>query len=1365
MLKRLPLKFKLLLIAVLPLFCTLLLTYGYFRIQTDNLNRAYGLREDLHLADEILHLLSTLDDERQSAVMYSIDQSAANFSALLNSYEATDAALVKTIEKSKGHADMHDFSFLDVKLKALRLNSHDKPGEKNISSDRYNIILDETIDIIQDVLREANDQESINAISDFLAVLHIDERCKLQEITVLKSSSLTNESSLVFGIILNDYDFIQNHLIALENSGSDKLVKKLENELRISEYNLYEALMKTLQLGNIKSISDSFSADYKMRIKLQKNAFHNAAEFQIDIISEIFDQAYNKSRQSVILIAVFMLIMISVLILILYLIYKDITESIKGLRSGFSQLATGDTTAQVNIISQDEFGELAKSFEILRTSTEKLAHAASIIGKGDYQTQLEVRGDKDLLGNALFQMKSDLQQLAIERDRRNWQLSGYALFSELAQTHQDREEFTNAVLSSLASYCNIQQAIFYVKDKTENDVRLVLKSSYAFDKRKLLQSTIKPGEGLVGQVLVEKKRIILENAPPDYISINSGLGNTLPVNILVLPLVSDKEVKGVIEMAAMHSFEPWEVDFFDKLAENIASALSLIEARLETDLLLQQTQEANERLKAQEEELRVTNEELAEQALVIKQSEEELRVQQEELMQSNIQLEEKTALLEEQNESVQTKNKELESAREAIIVKAQELETASRYKSEFLANMSHELRTPLNSMLILSNLLAENKSNNLSPEQTEYARVINKSGNDLLNLINDILDLSKIESRKIDLQIESFTLTELRNDVDSLFDSVASEKNIDFQINILPGLPESIKTDRFRLEQIIRNLMSNAFKFTPKGGKVILDIFPAPPEHGLVSRHLLNSKVNIGFAVKDSGIGIPEEKRQLIFEAFKQADGTTNRKYGGTGLGLSISRELALILGGEIRLESIVNVGSTFTLILPQIFPDLNSDNSELIEIPAISEPIVLPTTELISSPSLTDDEMLHSFSFTDDSATLTLGEKSLLIIEDDEVFASILTSFAREKGFKVILADRGDSGLQMAIKYKPHAIVLDIGLPVMDGWTVMKKLKQHPDTHHIPVHVITGNENKAKGINLGAVEYLTKPVSDKKLREVFNSLNKNVEDNTSRVLVIEDNKNHQDAVQALLLKNGITPLKAYTGKQAIEILESEKVDVIILDLNLPDISGKELLEKIKADPRFTSIPLIVYTGKELSREDNALLLQYSNTVVSKKARSNERLLDEISLFIRKVGQVVKPHEQNFVTPRPYESGEELKGKKVLLTDDDMRNIFALEKVLESVEISVVIANDGKDALDKLAQNSDIDLVLMDIMMPVMDGYEAIKEIRKLVKYKNLPIIALTAKAMKGDRDKCLEAGASDYLAKPIDNQKLLSLMRVWLNK
>lgn len=922
-----------------------------------------------------------------------------------------------------------------------------------------------------------------------------------------------------------------------------------------------------------------------------------------------------------------------------------------------------------------------------------------------------------------------LSQISASNEHNNWLLSGAAKVNEAMQGEQELDQLSTNIILSISNYIEAAIGAFFLVD--EKKKILNLSGSYAYTGN--ANQTIKFGEGLIGQAALEKKSKILSQIPEDYVKIKSAIGDTLPKYLFIVPIIFENKTVAVAEFGFTKQPQENKLQLISNIAENVGIAVNSALAHVQLKELFAQTQQQAEELEAQQEELRTTNEEL-------QASEEELRVQQEELQQTNTELEEKAQLLEEQNTSIN-------QAREAISVKAKELALSSKYKSEFLANMSHELRTPLNSILILARILNDNKPENLNDDQVKYAGVIHNAGTDLLNLINDILDLSKIESGKIDLVIESIVPLTVKKNIDELFSEVAKNKDIKFDIELANNLPSSFKTDLGRLEQIIKNLLSNAFKFTPAHGVVTLKFSTAEKEVQYGSTQLKNHTGKIlALEVKDTGIGIRPDKQKVIFEAFQQEDGSTSRKFGGTGLGLSISKELAHILGGEIQIASEHGVGSTFTLFIPDILT-----LTEAIEEAEIKpeEPLLTPQKPITFNNPIS----IHA------------EKNTLLIVEDDLNFAEILKDYAIEKGFNPILAHSGDIGLELAISQLPDAIILDIMLPVMDGWTVLKKLKSNPITKHIPVHMMSaGDEKVDQAEKEGAIGFLKKPIDTVELNHAFDLLtNIPINYNLNKVLLIEDQELQSTLLTQQLIAKNVNVKQAFTGETALKFLEEGTFDCIILDLNLPDISGFDLLDKIKAIPELQHIPVVINTAMELQKEQMARIMRYSEAMVLKTEKSNDRLIDEVSLFMNKLKSETKsaPTKSNKLTSTIEKA---LKNKKILITDDDMRNIFALSTALQAYEMQIVIANNGREAIEKLKEFTDIDLVLMDIMMPEMDGYEAMMKIRKMKNFAKLPIIALTAKAMKNDREKCIEAGANDYISKPIDVDKLLSMMRVWLS-
>ncbi|MBN1314044.1 MAG: response regulator, partial [Anaerolineales bacterium] len=913
----------------------------------------------------------------------------------------------------------------------------------------------------------------------------------------------------------------------------------------------------------------------------------------------------------------------------------------------------------------------------------------------------------------------------------------------------DIDSLSKKVITETAEYLNVQVGALYLAENTNRETILSLKSSYAYSKRKNLSNRFKLGEGLIGQAALEKQPIMVENVPEDYIKITSGLGETSPTAIIVIPIIYENRIKGVIELASLGAWTELQINYLDQVRTALAINLEAAQNREELAKALAQAQALSEELEAQQEELRATNEELEEQTQLLEQSQAKLEAQQEELEVTNEELEEK-------NQSLQRQKQEIDKARREIEAKAEELAITSKYKSDFLANMSHELRTPLNSVLLLAGILAENKEKNLNQEQVESANIIYSSGNDLLSLINEILDLSKIEAGQMDIHAEKIEIQELAEHTRSNFQHMADTKGLSLEVVLGKDAPAEITADRKRVNQILKNLLSNAIKFTNQGG--IKVVFGCPKGGIDLSRSGLKPTEAIAIAVQDSGIGIPAEKQMIIFEAFQQLDGGTARAFGGTGLGLTISRELASLLGGEIQLESEVGKGSTFTLYLPVAFqpgdksyrPSATKTKPEPIIKPPEREPVSAPRIDIAARTVL------------DDRGNLTKNDNLILVVEDDPVFAGLLLKQCHQKGFQCVTASTGEEGLELVTKINPMAVILDIKLPGIDGWTVLENLKNTPQTRHIPVHIMSVEDATLEALRKGAIGHLTKPVTREGLEEAFGKLEAVFSRKIKELLVVEDNKNLRMGVKKLFNDSDIHVDEAATGASAVEAIKTKLYDCIILDLGLPDMTGFELLQKLELEDHLFIPPIIVHTGKELTREEEAELSRYSDSIIIKGVKSEERLLDEVSLFLHRVVGNIPEKKRKMITSL-YDSESLFKDKKVLVVDDDMRNVFALTRVMEEKGIHVLKAENGKKALNILDQDPDVDLVIMDIMMPVMDGYETMQQIRAQARFQKLPILALTAKAMKQDRELCIAAGASDYLPKPIDTTRLFSMMRIWL--
>jgi CheY-like chemotaxis protein/HAMP domain-containing protein len=969
-----------------------------------------------------------------------------------------------------------------------------------------------------------------------------------------------------------------------------------------------------------------------------------------------------------------------------------------------------DLTGNVNLLAAN-----------LTTQVRAIAEVATAVTKGDLtrSIQVEARGEVAELKDNINTMIDNLRLTTDRNTEQDWLKTNLAKFTNMLQGQRDLTTVGRLLLSELTPLVNAHQGVIYQMENEETH-GLKLLSAYADDGANGHAQTLRLGEGLIGQCAVDKRRMLITEMPASTVPISSALFKVAPRNNIVLPVLFENQVKAVIELASIHEFTTLQTMFLETLTTSIGIVLNSIEATMQTEGLLKQSQQLAGELQAQQRELQQTNE----------------------------QLEQKAQQLAERNVEVERKNQEIEQARRALEEKATELALTSKYKSEFLANMSHELRTPLNSILILGQQLTDNPEGNLSLKQVEFARTIHGAGTDLLNLISDILDLSKIESGTVTVDADEIFFSNLLDMVARPFRHEAETRQLSFDVHVDPNLGRSIITDSKRLQQVLKNLLSNAFKFTAQGG-VRLNVSAALG--GWSAGHPVLSQASgvVAFEVSDTGIGIPSEKQKIIFEAFQQADASTSRKYGGTGLGLAISRELAGLLGGEIHLRSAPDSGSSFTLYLP-----IKYVGSTTGPRPA--------TASAVPAPAVAVERTVEQI--PDDRLEIQPGDSTLLIVEDDPHYARILIDLARDRGFKVLHAMRGDDALELAKQYQPTAVSLDVFLPDMLGWNVLSQLKQNPLTRHIPVQIITLDEDRQHGLARGAFSFVTKPTTREGISDALSKIKEFSRPRRRRLLVVEDNTAEQMSIRELLGHDDIEIVNAGTGQEALEVLRQQACDCVVLDLRLPDMSGFEVLESMRAEQALADVPVVVFTGRELSANEDAQLHTMARSIVVKGVESPERLLDETALFLHRVITDL-PSEKQRMLERLNSSDEDLVGRTVLLVDDDSRNIFALSSALERRGMHVLTATTGSEAIAIVEQTPALAIVLMDIMMPEMDGYQTIENIRRNPEYRRLPIVALTAKAMKGDREKCLEAGASDYLAKPVNTEQLLSALRMWLHR
>lgn len=1132
---------------------------------------------------------------------------------------------------------------------------------------------------------------------------------------------------------------LENFIIVFERFLGDKNVVTRLNQHFLEWKTLRDQIIQLSMKGMKREAMDLARNKSTPLVMQIESEIKHLSDFAKEKAALFLKNAIATKNQSLLIIYTVIASMMAIGLFLSITIAHTITAPLQKMVKAIGLIADGALDeAEIPDDRHDEIGDLATSLQQMVATLKQTTALAKVIASGNHQTDIIPRSNKDELGHALQGMTHSLREISQKNEISNWFKNGRTTMDDQLRGELSTLETTERIVRFICNYLQARVGALYVNDGNNSFSML---ASYAYKYSGNISHVFGLGEGLIGQAALERKPLVLTKVPDDYLKITSGIGERSPLTLLISPFIHDQTVTAVLELGSFEEFSDIQLTFINDISERLAIAINSALSREKLSLLLEETQRQSEELQYQQEELRASNEELEQQS-------EELQVTNEEL--------------EEKSESLEKQRAELNQAKEEIEAKAKAIELASRYKSEFLANMSHELRSPLNSLLILAKSLAGNDEGNLSEEQVEAARIIHSGGHDLLNLINDILDLSKVEAGRLEVEKKEVRFPSLIHDIKNQFNLLAKEKGLAFAIELSPSVPEVMVTDEHRLKQILKNLLSNAIKFTSQGS-VTLTIKALTNDRDHTKGELHDAE-QISFAVVDTGIGIPIDKQQAIFEAFQQADGGTSRNFGGTGLGLTISRRLANLLGGEITIASQEGEGSTFTLYLPISDHSRTKSKSPVTLESELPHAPAAPMLSLLDKTTFSESSRPQAF-IDDDRQETKAGDKSVLIIEDDKAFAKILLKMAREKGYKALAAGDGRSGMFMAHEYQPKAIILDLGLPDIEGVVVLENLKHHLSTRHIPVHVISAQNPSPVIRQKGAFGYLAKPVALEDLAQVFSQFDTFFIEGGKKLLLVEDDPVSRKQTTKLLTHPGVEIVTAATGQEAMDLLTTQSFDCVVLDLTLPDMNGFELLCKLEQTAYLNKeMPVIIYTGREMSSEENDLLQKYARTVVVKGAESEERLLDEVSLFLHSM-VLTMPTEQQKIIRMIHDKDEVLRGKKILLVDDDMRNVFALSGVLGKNGMQVVIAANGEQALQKLASEKDVDLVLMDIMMPVMDGYEAMQKIREQAIFQNLPIIALTAKAMPEDRTLCMNAGASDYITKPLDQEKLFSLMRVWLFK
>ena len=1219
---------------------------------------------------------------------------------------------------------------------------------------------------INNILNNLIEREIVNCENTNLAKLannfksYIETKTAANLIRAIVFHKLINNSvhSDLYGYYDNMRQINRNTDFKLDNYNSFQINDEL---IQFKNSTTFKSFLKTSDaiLNNTATITPQVWWHTSTDVNKKINAIKTK---KLNYIIKIAQQEKDNTVNSAIIAIVCLTLLLLLTTILVYKLITNTSNSLKTIATKIEKIALGYTDFQHILHGNIELDSIRESFKKLTNAIKEQINLATEISSGHFGETIKVRSEADVLNHSLNTMSLDLKRFNDEAVANSHLEQNIIEVNKTIIESKNIQNFGDNLSKILCSQTNSCQAVFYIIDYLKNNNNLIKVGSYADSSS---PEAIALGEGLVGEAAKFDEQKCLNNLTKEYSFLSSSLGKSPVYNVLITPVSYKNAVIGVIEIGSLENFTETDQKLLITLKESLGNAIAVFIRNEELRISSEEIIHKNNILQVQEEELRQNNEELNKHTLLLQQSEEELKNQAAELEQTNAYLEEKSRELETKNYEIEKKNDDLVIAQEELNIKSEEIAQASKYKSEFLANMSHELRTPLNSILILSDLLKDNVSGNLTNAQLENLSVINTSGKDLLNLITDILDISKIEAGKVEIYPENTVSERIFSDMDGLFRAQMDKKNINFETKITDDCPREIYSDVGKIEQILKNFLSNALKFTPNGGTVAMT-FDKPSDNKEFNNPKLAALTNnqiLAIEIKDNGIGISEENKKKLFQSFQQADSSTSRKYGGTGLGLYISKQLADLLDGEVFFDSQLNNGSTFGVYIPIKYAG-NSDNNTT-NAPAATVTEAISTEQIESEYPKTNEEFIDlSANIQDDRHKADIDDKTILIIEDDPSFAEVLLQVAHNNGFKAIIAHQGETGFQYAKKYNPKAIILDMKLPGIDGWTVLKWLKEDAELKHIPVHVMSGMKREKLAKEMGAFDFLVKPITPEKLKNAFLAIDDEINKAFKRVLILEDDEKLNYAIKQLLHANDKNTicLQAYSRSEAENILSNVEIDCAIIDLGLPDSDNVKAISELKNCSKNKKIKIIINTGKTLSDTEQLELEKSADSIVIKTNNVTERLKDEILLFLNKIDTV---ENTEYKTAPNLSGGEILKDKNILIVDDDIRNIYALSAALTSKGAIITTAFNGIEALNALEEHPNFDIVLMDIMMPEMDGFEATKKIRENIKWKNLPIIALTAKAMKGDRDEIIKAGASDYQSKPIDIQKLISLISIWIYK